>query len=226
MWIFRSFKSLLLSFSAVVLLVSILFWLYLNIIASMQLSADRARIELPDSLPTKIHVGNYLETQLVGILDTQIHLNHQLLLPLTGRYLANLQFEVETPISVSVNYQTIVKIDQTLPLRATTDLVYQNKFLPQFPLSLDIPIQLEVPFQLKKTYAVPVKISFNGPVFFEFNEAVDLHVLHQFAPQLKINDPMTMRKIATFNATMYNQERNTTANLDMSMNVPIQSIRP
>ena len=53
-----------------------------------------------------------------------------------------------------------------------------------------------------------------------------LHVLHQFAPQLKINDPMTLRKIATFNATMYNQERNTTANLDMSMNVPIQSIRP
>ncbi len=34
---------------------------------------------------------------------------------------------------------------------------------------------------------------------------------------------MTMRKIATFNATMYNAERNTKANLDMNMDLPIKN---
>jgi hypothetical protein len=37
---------------------------------------------------------------------------------------------------------------------------------------------------------------------------------------------MTMRKIATFNATMYNAERNTKANLDMNMDLPIKNVHP
>ena len=66
MWIFQSAKRLVLSFVCVVILVGVLFWLYLNIQASMQVSASEAQIQLSDSLPTKIQVGNYLETQSVG----------------------------------------------------------------------------------------------------------------------------------------------------------------
>ena len=62
MWIFQSAKRLILSFVCVVILVAVLFWLYLNIQASMQVSASEAQIQLSDSLPTKIQVGNYLET--------------------------------------------------------------------------------------------------------------------------------------------------------------------
>lgn len=70
MWIFQSAKRLVLGFVCVVILVGALFWLYLNIQASMQVSASEAQIQLSDSLPTKIQVGNYLETQSVGTLDT------------------------------------------------------------------------------------------------------------------------------------------------------------
>ena len=62
MWIFQSAKQLVLSFVCVVILVAVLFWLYLNIQGSMQVSASEAQIQLSDSLPTKIQVGNYLET--------------------------------------------------------------------------------------------------------------------------------------------------------------------
>lgn len=72
MWIFQSAKRLVLSFVCVVILVGALFWLYLNIQASMQVSASEAQIQLSDSLPTQIQVGNYLETQSVGTLDTQL----------------------------------------------------------------------------------------------------------------------------------------------------------
>jgi len=226
MWIFQSAKRLVLSFVCAVILVGALFWLYLNIQASMQVSASEAQIQLSDSLPTKIQVGNYLETQSVGTLDTQLKIDQKINLPLTGKYLANLEFEVEVPVSVSVDYQTEVLIEQNMPLETTTDLIYQNKLLPQFPLTLNIPIKLAVPFHLKQDYQVPIKIMFNGLVYFEFDEQVRLHVLHQFAPQLNLNDLMTMRKIASFNATMYNTERSTTANLEMNMTLPVKNIHP
>ena len=226
MWIFQSAKRLVLSFVCVVILVGALFWLYLNIQASMQVSASKAQIQLSDSLPTKIQVSNYLETQSVGTLDTQLKIDQKINLPLTGKYLANLEFEVEVPVSVSVDYQTEVLIDENMPLETTTDLIYQNKLLPKFPLALDIPIKLAVPFHLKQDYQIPIKIMFNGLVYFEFNEQVRLYVLHQFAPQLNLNDPMTMRKIASFNATMYNTERSTTANLEMNMTLPVKNIHP
>ncbi|GEK43556.1 hypothetical protein [Acinetobacter johnsonii] len=226
MWIFQSAKRLVLSLVCVVILVGALFWLYLNIQASMQVSASKAQIQLSDSLPTKIQVGNYLETQSVGTLDTQLKIDQKINLPLTGKYLANLEFEVEVPVSVSVDYQTEVLIDENMPLETTTDLIYQNKLLPKFPLTLDIPIKLAVPFRLKQDYQVPIKIMFNGLVYLEFDEQVPLDVLHQFAPQLNLNDPMTMRKIANFNATMYNIERGTTANLEMNMTLPVKNIHP
>ena len=226
MWIFQSAKRLVLSFVCVVILVGALFWLYLNIQASMQVSASEAQIQLSDSLPTKIQVGNYLETQSVGTLDTQLKIDQKINLPLTGKYLANLEFEVEVPVSVSVDYQTEVLIDENMPLETTTDLIYQNKLLPKFPLTLDIPIKLAVPFHLKQDYQIPIKIMFNGLVYLEFDEQVRLHVLHHFAAQLNLNDSMTMRKIASFNATMYNTERTTTANLKMNMTLPVKNIHP
>lgn len=226
MWIFQSAKRIILSFIAVVLLVAVLFWLYLNIYASMQVRAKNADIQLSHSLPTKISVGNYLQTQSIGTLDTQIALDRKLQLPLKGKYLADLQFSVEVPISVDIDYLTYIKINQIMPLEATTDLVIKNNLVPKLPLKMNIPIHLDVPFRLKRRYNIPIRINFNGPVHFQFDEKVDLHVVHQFAPQLKLNDLMTMRKIASFNATMYNVERNTKANLNMNMDLPLKSLRP
>ena len=226
MWIFASVKRTLLIFISIVMLVAVLFWLYLNIQASVSVSSHHAQIHLPESLPTKIYVGNYLQTRSVGKLDTTIDINRQLDLPLRGKYLADLSFEVETPITVNIDYSTMLKVDETMPLETTPDLIYQNKLLPKFPLKLDIPIQLDIPFQLKRNYTLPVKISFSGPVYFEFNEPVHLNVQHQFKPTLNINDPMTLRKIATFNAIMYNSVQTTQANLDMQMQLPLKNIHP
>lgn len=222
----KPLKALLILGVIVCILVAILFWLYLNVQASMHVSSQNAQVRLSDSLPTKIHVGNYLETMSKGTLDTKIHVNRQLKLPLEGKYLADLQFVVEVPVEVSVDYQTMINIDQTMPLNASTDLVYQNKLLPKFPLSMDIPIKLDVPFHLKRTYQIPIKIMFDGPVYMAFNESVNLHVNHQFAPELNINDPMTMRKIANFNATLINEERNTRSNLEMNIQLPVKNIHP
>lgn len=143
-----------------------------------------------------------------------------------GKYLADLKFSVEVPVSVAVDYQTQVLIDEVMPLSATTDLVYQSKLLPKFPLNIDIPIKLKVPFHLKQSYDIPIRIDFQGPVYLEFDERVNLYVVHQFTPKLNLNDPMTMRKIATFNATMYNIERDSKADLEMNMTLPIKNIHP
>lgn len=204
-----SIKSMLISFFLIMVLTAILFWLYLNIQASVVVSAHESDIRLPESLETKIHVGNNLQVQSIGKLDTSIDINRQISVPLKGRYLADLAFEVETPITVSVDYATTLKVDQVMPLETTTDLIYQNKLLPRFPLKLNIPINLDIPFQLKRSYTIPVKIAFNGPVYFEFDESVNLPIKHQFNPSLKINDAMEMGNISSFNAIMYNSVQHT-----------------
>ncbi|MFW1771857.1 hypothetical protein [Acinetobacter seifertii] len=221
-----SIKSMLISFFLIMVLTAILFWLYLNIQASVVVSAHESDIRLPESLETKIHVGNNLQVQSIGKLDTSIKIDRQISVPLKGRYLADLQFEVETPITVSVDYATTLKVDQVMPLETTTDLIYQNKLLPRFPLKLNIPINLDIPFQLKRSYTIPVKIAFNGPVYFEFDESVNLPVKHQFNPSLKINDAMEMGNISSFNATMYNSVQHTKANLDMKMDLPLRNVHP
>lgn len=207
-------------------LIALIFWLYLNIQASLQVSSERAAITLPHSLSTRIHVGQYLTAQSVGQIDTALELNQQLSLPLNGKYLADLSFNVETPVSVRIQYSTILKIDQVMPVEATTDLIYQNKLLPRFPLKLDVPIQLEVPFHLNRTYQLPIRIAFKGPVYIEFQQQpLNVHVRHQFKPSLKLNDTIHIPKIASFKATMYNAERNTEANLNMQMWLPLSVLR-
>ncbi|HFF4755972.1 hypothetical protein ACFMJV_15260, partial [Acinetobacter baumannii] len=153
---FGSLKSILISFFLIMILTAILFWFYLNIQASVVVSAHESDIRLPESLETKIHVGNNLQVQSIGKLDTSIDIDRQISVPLKGRYLADLEFEVETPITVSVDYATTLKVDQVMPLETTTDLIYKNKLLPRFPLKLNIPIKLDIPFQLKRSYTIPV----------------------------------------------------------------------
>ncbi len=226
MWFAHSFRKLLLIFVIIVLLVAISVWLYLNIQASMHVDAKNAQIHLPDALPTKIHVGNYLETHAQGALDTELNIDQRLNLPLKGKYLAGLAFDVTTPVQVDIDYATTIQIATVMPLETTTDLVYQNKLLPKFPLKLDIPVKLSVPFKLKRSYQIPIRILFNGNVYFEFNEVVQLYVKHLFKPILNINDPMTMKKIAVFNATMYNTQRPSLADLEMNINLPVKNIHP
>ena len=223
---FGSLKSILISFFLIMILTAILFWFYLNIQASVVVSAHESDIRLPESLETKIHVGNNLQVQSIGKLDTSIDIDRQISVPLKGRYLADLEFEVETPITVSVDYATTLKVDQVMPLETTTDLIYKNKLLPRFPLKLNIPIKLDIPFQLKRSYTIPVKIAFNGPVYFEFDESINLPIKHQFNPSLNVNDAMEMGNISSFNAIMYNSVQHTKANLDMKMDLPLRNVHP
>lgn len=224
--VFKTWKGWLLSFLVVVLLIATLFWVYLNIQASMHVTAKNSTIQLPESLPVRIDVGNFLETQSIGELDTQIDLNRIVDIPLKGKYLANLKFVVEVPVTVDVDYETLIKIDQTMPLSATTALVFPQKYVPKLPLSLDIPIKLDVPFQLKRQYTVPIKIIFDGPVYLDLDEQLKLPVQHQFKPQLAVNDPMTMEKISSFNATMTNRVQQTKADLELDMTLPLKNIHP
>lgn len=223
---YRSMKVWVLIFLIITGLVAALFWLYLNIQASMHVTAKNSKIKLPESLPVKIDVGNFLETQSIGRLDTQIDLDRKVDIGLQGKYLANLKFVVEVPIEVDVDYKTNIIIDQTMPLSTTSALVFPQKFMPKLPLNLDIPVKLEVPFHLKRKYTVPIQIFFDGPVYLDLNERIQLAVKHQFNPVLNVNDPMTMEKISSFNATMTNNVQQTKANLELKMDLPLKNIHP
>lgn len=222
----KSLKSLLISFVILTTLVAILFWFYLNIQASFIVSAEQADIRLPESLGTKIQVGEHLRVRSEGQLQTTLDIDRTLQLPLKGKYLADLSFEVETPITVNINYQTMLKVDELMPIETSTDLIYQNKLLPKFPLKLNVPVKLDIPFELKRTYTIPVKIVFDGPVHFGFDESVTLPVKHQFKPSFYMNDAINMSNISSFNAIMYNSVQDTKANLDMKMDLPLKNVKP
>ncbi|MEG0359811.1 MAG: hypothetical protein RR598_11150 [Anaerorhabdus sp.] len=143
-----------------------------------------------------------------------------------GKYLADLGFEVETPITVNINYETMLKVDEVMPIQSSTDLIYQNKLLPKFPLSLNIPVKLDIPFQLKPNYTIPVKIVFDSPVYLVFDESVNLPIKHQFNPSFYMNDAINMSNISSFNALMFNSVQQTKANLDMQMDLPLKNVKP
>lgn len=223
---FNSVRHLVLSFILVSLLIAVLFWIYLNIQASVQVSATNAKIQLAESLPTKIHVGNHLETHAIGSLNTVIPLDRTLNVPLKGKYLADLAFQVKTPIDIHIDYETVVEINTVMPLEATTDLIYQKKYLPKFPIKVEIPIKLSVPFKLNRDYQLPIFIDFNGPIYFDFNDRLDLPIKINLNQVLKIDDPITMTKVSPFRATMYNSSRESIANMKMNMNLPLKYIGP
>ena len=84
---------------------------------------------------------------------------------------------------------------------------------------------MSVPFNLKRQYTVPLNIYFDGVVYYEFDEQLNLLIMHQFKNQLNIDDPITLSKIAQFNATMYNEVRDTQADLRMNLDIPLQNIK-
>ena len=216
----------LLFFVLVLCIVACLFWLYLNVQASLHVKAQQASIQLSEQLPTKIAVGNYLQAHAKGRLDTQIDIQRDFTLPLQGRYLANLKFNVEVPVLVNIDYQTLIHVDEIMPVETTTDLIYQKKYLPKFKLQLDVPIKLDLPFHLKRQYQLPIQIAFDGPVYLDLNESIRAPVKHQFRPVFDLDDPITMQNIASFNATMRNVQRETKANLDMNIQLDLKNIRP
>ena len=226
MLMMKSIKSLLISFVILTTLVAILFWFYLNIQASLIVSAQQTDIRLPASLATKIQVGEHLRVRSEGMLKTAVAIDRNLQLPLKGKYLADLTFEVETPITVNINYETMLKVDEVMPVQTTTDLIYQSKLLPKFPLNLDVPVKLDIPFQLKRSYTIPVKIVFNGPVYFAFDESVNLPIKHEFKTNFYMNDAINMSNISSFNALMFNSVQQTKANLDMQMDLPLRNVHP
>ena len=226
MLIFKSLRNLLIAFVAVVILVAITMWLYLNVQASMQVSAKNAQIQLADQLPTTIDVGNHLQVQAQGGLKTELKIDRKFALLLQGKYLANLSFATTTPIKVDIDYATNIDISTVMPLNATTDLIYQNKLLPTFPIQVDIPVKLSVPFKLKRSYQLPINIQFNGPVDMAFDETLNVDVNHTLTPMLNINDPMTMQNIARFSATMHNTQKQSRADLDLNIDLLVKNIRP
>lgn len=216
----------MLFFILILSLVTVLFWLYLNISATLHVQAQQTSIRLSDQLPTKISVGHHLQARAKGHLNTEIDVQQNLDLPLRGRYLAQLKFTVDVPVKVDIDYETVIHVSELMPVETTTDLIYKKKFLPKFPLKLDVPVKLDVPFQLKRQYELPIKIVFDGPVYLELNDTVHAPIRHHFRPSFDLDDPINMHNISSFNATMRNIERETKANLDMQMQLDLKNIRP
>ena len=84
---------------------------------------------------------------------------------------------------------------------------------------------MSLPFELKRQYTVLLKIYFDGEVYYESDEQLKLPIKHQFKNQLNIYDPITLSKIARFNSTMYNEVRDTQADLRMNLDIPLQNIK-
>jgi hypothetical protein len=80
--------------------------------------------------------------------------------------LADLKFQVEAPIQVSIDYQPLIHVKPLMPVEITTDFIYQHQLLPQFSLKLNLPIKMDVPFHLKCDYTIPVQIRDDGSVYF------------------------------------------------------------
>lgn len=198
--------------------------IYLFVQLRMQLFAQDATLNLPEEMPIRVQVEDYLQVLSQGQIAAEFNMDHALSIPLTGQYKSQLAFDIEVPINIRVDYQSQLHLQDTLRIEDTTDLVYKKWFLPKFKLRLDVPVDLKVPFHLKRQYRVPVKIRFNDQVNLRFNEQLPIHIQHGFKPQLFIHDAMTTENIAEFSGVLINDQRQIPAHLSMQMKLPLKDI--
>lgn len=214
----------MLLFCILTLMIALVFWAYLNWSVRVRVPSSDMYIELPEQLDTTLKVKNQLKSHVTGALDTQIDIDRKISLPLKGEYPAQLQFVTTVPVKVALDYNAWIHIDDQITIYTTTDMIYQNRFLPKLPVQLDIPLKLKVPFKLHQDFVLPIEIHFDDQVRFDFNEQVNAHIKHRFSPTLKLNDDMTLTSIAETQARLIQPKQNKRSEVSSEFIFPLKDI--
>jgi hypothetical protein len=163
------------------------FWLYRSLFIELQLKNQPAEIVLPQQLDAEANITNIVKIRLDGKLHAEVPINQDFAIPL--HYDAQSNIEMKTDIPVRFN----LKVNQTIPIRsytdidATTDLIYQSRFLPTLPIKIRLPLEFNLPIALNVPVNSHVMFDYNGPMKLQFDQTTHANIKETLYSQIPIH---------------------------------------
>ncbi len=161
------------------------FWLYRSLFVVLQLKDQPAQVLLPQQLDAQGNITNIVKIRLDGNLAVEVPVNQNFAIPLHYDANSNIEMQADVPVRFNLKVNQTVAIKSYTDIDATTDLIYQSRFLPTLPIKLRLPLEFDLPIALNVPVDSHVKFDYNGPMRLQFNHTTHAtlkETLHSVIP--------------------------------------------
>jgi len=174
------------------------FLAYAHLSVNLGLAHSPAVLRLPTNLVVSAHTQRDVEVRLAGQISAEAPVDQPLQVPLSGRYPVIAQLATKVPLDFTITYNGAIPVRSTASVEGTTDLIIKSRFLPKFPLRMDLPLNFDVPVSLKVPVKTAIDVVYKGPLLIDFNQVVNTHLKTTLKTTLPVQQDMTLPVVADF----------------------------
>ena len=212
------------AFVLVSLIIAIGVWVFLNITAQLTTGYSKVKLDMPDELSTLTTTHGGQVSQMSGSMNTAIPLDAPVQTALRGRFPVDLKFRTDIPMTIRVDLDTQIPIQQILTVNTTTELIFESNLIPDIPLTMDIPVDFDVPFSIHEDFDVVADVSYDSDkTFYEFDESFSVPVNQTIDPVIAIDDPIRIVSLEPMQAKLYDIERKLPTSMDIEVQIPLKN---
>ena len=152
------------------------FWLALQLSLGLSLSHQQGRLMLPQALHVKVRPTDDVDIGLHGLIAAEVPLKQTLEVPLKGTYRTEVVSRASIPLNFVIHYEGRIPVHASADIEGTTDLVFNSRLLPQFPIRARLPLDFEVPVSLRVPVSTRLDVNYDGPIQVTFDQVVSAPV--------------------------------------------------
>lgn len=200
-------KSLLIAILALLLVTFVLTlvlagWVWRHLGAELALRDQIAQVAITQALPIDVQLQEGLELLVDGTVDTTVPVKQVLTVPLQETLDVSVDFDGAVDVNLDVPFQTMVKVDEMMPLEAVLDVKIMGVWtkLPirgVLPIRLNVPVNTVVPVRqsLPLSFTKPVQVALDQQISVPLDTRIRTSVpLHSV---LQVPQPPPIKALAT-----------------------------
>lgn len=200
-------KSLLIAILALLLVTFVLTlvlagWVWRHLGAELALRDQIAQVAITQALPIDVQLQQGLELLVDGTVDTTVPVKQVLTVPLQETLDVSVDFDGAVDVNLDVPFQTMVKVDEMMPLEAVLDVKIMGVWtkLPirgVLPIRLNVPVNTVVPVRqsLPLSFTKPVQVALDQQISVPLDTRIRTSVpLHSV---LQVPQPPPIKALAT-----------------------------
>ena len=193
---------------AAVLGVFAAWWLYFNIIITIDIQDQAVGVYLPESFDAVATVTNSLDVAMKGQIQTEVPFKQDLIVPFKGRYDFDVEMNAKVPVKFEVVYDGVLPVDTSADVTIRTSINYKNlKSLRNLEIKTALPLKFPLPVKLKIPVEDVIDLSYVGPLSADINQDVKTRVDTVLRTRLPINQTITTPVTAALPLKVYPDNR-------------------
>lgn len=190
---------LLVTFTLAVVLAG---WVWRHLGAELALRDQMAQVAITQALPIDVQLQDGLELLVDGEVETTVPVNQVIRVPLQETLDVNVDFDGAVDVNLDVPFQTMVRVDEMMPLEAVLDVKIMGVWtkLPirgVLPIRLNVPVNTVVPVRqsLPLRFTQPARVALDQDISVPLNTRIKTSVpLHSV---LQVPEPPPIKALAT-----------------------------